>query len=1038
MPNWPGYSFPSFFLITNLYKPRYSCDFMGPEVFALKVLEWLIGETLGKEILSKIKKIIVGDEFRILGNRALQETIRGNHEYKRILNTLRENGVFEVDDATELDTEKICGTLSNEDKGVCCGFLEALKKKYFEIVFELANKNPITKFILEKIQLMFEEIQESRERIAGIEKYISKEIMLDLRKFAELKKEINSQLKRIDDFVGRESLIHDFDSAKPLLIEGEVGIGKSYLLMRMASLYDGQYIPLKIVKDLKTFDMLVTDAKTNGRKLFIDDLDHASEEIKDYILENVWVAVMASRPPVQFEREIEKNRLSILEKGDIGRYFQMKSIEIENELLEKLEKDLSLPIKLRIFVDFLKSRNISSLDSHILGEILDDIGIEGLILPKDLEDWYDNFVWRDFDHYARRYPVGAKQVLFVLSLVNVLVDITFFSQVLEVNEEIASNIVESLKAFLNNFDGFFSLFHDSLSFFVRKKLGDPTRLHVKIGDAFSSLSYGLYFVPKWEALHHYRMAKEKERFEEEFDLAVMDLYRQYGFTNEVLENLTFAENCGLSVSKKGEFLTEHGVVLLFLGELESSLEKFEKALQIFEEEKNMPGIASAYGNMGSVFRNRGDLDKAEEYYRMSLEVEKRIGDELGMAKAHMNMGSIFVDRGDWDNAEEYFRRSLKIFEKNEDKLGMAGTYLNISGIFWKKGDWDKAEEYSKKGIVIEKEIGDKSVIAGTYMNMATISASRGDLDKAEEYYEMSLEIEEEIGHKRAMAQIYSNIGVLFEDRENWDKAEEYQEMSLKIFEEMGDKQGIARAYNNIGSIYRYRGNMDEAEKYYRMSLEIKKEIGDKEGIANAYSNIGWVYAGRGDLDKAEEYYKISLEIEEKLGDKLGMAKTYMNMGHLRKNQGNRQDALIFFEKARIIFMKLGAKNQIWAILRDEFKCYLEMNSLDDCIEKLSEMFENSYKKDLIEKTTEYLRDFVFLLFKDSRWEPLSRLEGVSPSIEKQDLQYFVEALSAYGKAKLKEVTLEDFRKKSSKIEDADLLEFLDRMVISDHTWNSHV
>jgi len=142
---------------------------MGPEVFALKVLEWLIGETLGREILSKAKDKIAGDEFRILGNQALNETIRGNLGYLRILNALREKGVFEVDDASELDTEKICGGFPDEDKNVCCDFLEALKKKYFEIVLELGNRNPLTKFILEKIQLMLGDIQENRERITRLE-----------------------------------------------------------------------------------------------------------------------------------------------------------------------------------------------------------------------------------------------------------------------------------------------------------------------------------------------------------------------------------------------------------------------------------------------------------------------------------------------------------------------------------------------------------------------------------------------------------------------------------------------------------------------------------------------------------------------------------------------------------------------------------------------------------------------------------------------------------------------------------------------------
>jgi tetratricopeptide (TPR) repeat protein len=1018
----------------NLYNSEYPFDYMDLEFFALKILEWLIGETLGKDILSEAKKKIIGDEFRILGNRALDETIQGNLEYIRILNILRQNGIFEVDDATELDTEEICGTFSGRDKDICCNFFESLKEKYFEVVYELGNKNPLTRFILKNIHLIWQDIRKNREKIEKIEKYIGQEMALDLKKFAELQEEIENQVKKIDDFVGRESFIHDFNPTKPILIEGEVGIGKSYLLMRLTSIRNGQYIPLKIVKDSKTFDLLVTRAKDDGKTLFIDDLDHASEEIKEHILTNVWVAMMTSRPSMQFEREINRIRLAGLEKKDIGKYFKVKGIEIEDEFLERLKEDLSLPIKLRIFVDFLQSRNISYLDSQVLFDISKDIGVDRVILPKGLEDWYDNFVWRDFDPHVKRYPDGAKQAIFAFSLARVPVDITFISKILKTNEETASNVIESLKAFLKESDGFFSLFHESLSLFIRKKLGDPTRLHGEIGDFFSSISYSGHFVPEWEALYHYRIAGEKEKFEEAFNLAVIDLYRHYGFWNEVLENLTFAENCKLPISQTGEFLTEYGLILLFLSKFELSLEKFEGALRIFKEEKNKRWIANTYNHMGSVHASRGDWDKAEEYYEMGLEIQEEIGDKLGMAGTYMNLGSIYTNGGDWDKAEEYCKKGLKIFEEMEDKLMIAGTYLTIGSIYGRKGGLDKAEEYFREGIIIQEEIGDKSGMAGTYMNLGSIFESRGDWDKAEEYYRTSLEIEEEIGNIRAVGQIFSNLGILFEHREHWDKSEKYHERALRIFEEIGDRQGVARTHNNIGSILVHRGNLDKAEEYYRISLEMKEEMGDKEGIANTYSNIGWVYAERGDLEKAEKCYRMALEIEERIGDELGKGQTYIKVGQLKENQGRHQEALVLFEEAKDIFLRLGAKKQVWVALENEFQCHLEMDSPIACIRKLSEMFDNLCIKDTELRIIEYLRNLVLYLFSNSAWELLSRLEEISPSIENLDLQNFVEALSAYGKAKLKRASLNDFWEKSSRIKDENLVEFLDEIVIFDRTW----
>ena len=1174
-------------LITNLYNLSHSCDFMGLEFFALKVLEWLIGETLGKKILSKAKEKIAGDEFRILGDRALHETIRNNLEYTRILNTLRENGVFEVDDATELDTEKICGTLSDEDKDVCCDFLETLKKRYFEIVFELGNKNPLTKLILEKIQLMLEEIQENRERIARIEKYVSKEIMSDLKKIAELQKEINSQVKRIDDFVGRDSLIHNFDPARPLLIEGEVGIGKSYLLMRMASLYDGQYIPLKIVKDLKIFDALVTDAKNNGRRLFIDDLDHASEEIKNYILTNVWVAVMASRPPVKFEREIARIKLPGLEKEDIGRYLETKSIEIEGELLEKLEKDLSLPIKLRVFVNFLRSRNISSLNSQSLLEILKDIGIDGLVLPKDLEDWYDNFVWRDFEE--KKYPRGAKRALFVLSLARISVNIDIISRILEVDEETASDIIESLKAFINYHEGYFHIFHESISKFIKNKVGGLTSLNLKMGDVFSSLTNLVY---RWEALYHYREGESRDKFEKIFCLEDMNRQIFYCLWNEALENMIFSENNGIEIDNP-EFFLIYGALFRKLGKWDDALRKFEKSLEKFRDTENRSGVAQVYDSIGLTLADRGEWNRAEQYYAMSLEIKEQIGDKYGIAQTYGNMSSIFARKGEWKKAEEYYERSLRIigetgdkhlmaqiyvnmgtllmqagewtkaekyykrslevFEENgdkhgmsqiygnmgvlfvhkgewkkaeeyynkdleisekiEDRLGIARTYMNVGSLFLRKrelkkaegyynrslriseeiddkhgitqtymsignlfmqtGEWKKAEEYYSKSLKMKKEIGDKHGMAQVFGNMGLLSMQRREWNKAEEYYNKNLKIFEEIGDKHGMAQVFGNMGLLFVDRGEWKKAEEYYSKSLKMKKEIGDKHGMAETYMNLGTLFSRKKEFEKTKKCYNKSLKIFAKVGDKDGIAQTYMNMGLLSVNIGKLKKAEEYYNRSLKISAGVGDKCSMARTYGNMGvlfgkkgeferaeehinkeielledigdiyslaqtyvnmsNLRLLQSNEKEALRLLIKSRDLFTKLGAKNDIWITLKNEFNFLLRMGEFETSVDKLLAIFKNSYREDLVEESLLILRDFVIRMEEISHWDIISQIDKLSPFIENSQIKLLLQSIAAYGKTRLKEISLQEFEDIRSQITDENLSEIMDWIIINDPT-----
>ncbi|MGD2248289.1 MAG: hypothetical protein PVF58_07760 [Candidatus Methanofastidiosia archaeon] len=145
---------------------------MAPEIIIAKILEWLTFEIIGENLFPKLKKPIKGDEFQRLGTQVLYKTIKENPEYKRILNFLREKGDFEVEDATELNKDKICKIFFEKDRKLCHDFLETLKMNYIEKINEVADENPVEKFQMEKIQ-------EHDESIAELKKHVNEIVVSD-------------------------------------------------------------------------------------------------------------------------------------------------------------------------------------------------------------------------------------------------------------------------------------------------------------------------------------------------------------------------------------------------------------------------------------------------------------------------------------------------------------------------------------------------------------------------------------------------------------------------------------------------------------------------------------------------------------------------------------------------------------------------------------------------------------------------------------------------------------------------------------------
>ena len=66
-----------------------------------------------------------------------------------------------------------------------------------------------------------------------------------------------------------------------------------------------------------------------------------------------------------------------------------------------------------------------------------------------------------------------------------------------------------------------------------------------------------------------------------------------------------------------------------------------------------------------------------------------------------------------------------------------------------------------------------------------------------------------------------------------------------------------------------------------------------------------------------------------------------------------------------------------------------------------------------------------------RYDIICGIDQISSLVENPQIRYFLEALSAYGKARLKKIPFQEFENKRSKIQDEYLSEIMDCMIISD-------
>ena len=261
---------------------------------------------------------------------------------------------------------------------------------------------------------------------------------------------------------------------------------------------------------------------------------------------------------------------------------------------------------------------------------------------------------------------------------------------------------------------------------------------------------------------------------------------------------------------------------------------------------------------------RGVYGEALVYYQNSLNIFEEIRDLEGIASCLNATGLIYLYKNDYTKALNYFTRSLKIRKEIDDIEGVASVLNNIGYIYHNQVEYPKALDYYSQSLKLREEIGDKQGIATSLLNIGETYSAQDDYLKALDYYSRSLKIFEEIGNQLGVASALDNFGYIYSNQGDYSNALDYYSQSLKIREDIGDQQGIATSFNNLGSIYKKKGDYPKAIAYCQKGFELANLIGalleQKVGCACLYD----VYKAIGNGNKALEYHELLSGIEDSL------------------------------------------------------------------------------------------------------------------------------------------------------------------------------
>ncbi|WP_261224258.1 tetratricopeptide repeat protein [Ancylothrix sp. D3o] len=365
--------------------------------------------------------------------------------------------------------------------------------------------------------------------------------------------------------------------------------------------------------------------------------------------------------------------------------------------------------------------------------------------------------------------------------------------------------------------------------------------------------------------------------------------------------------------------------------LPQALERWEKALQLYQTLGERTKKAETLSGMASIYNSMGNKVQSVETYNQALKLYEELNDKIAIADTLNSVGLLNADLGKFDPALEAYQQALSLYKESKDKGGEAYTLNNMGVVYDAKSEYQKALDAYNQALPLWREMGEKGVQATTLNNIGAIYDSLGQYQQALESYNQALEIYQEVGDKTGIPLTLNNLGLVYSNTNQYPAALELYEKALPLWQQTGNKRRKATTLNNIGFVYANTNELEKALDVYNLALPLWQQAGDKRGEASTLNNLGFVYANSGDNSKALNYYNQALTLRREVGDRPKEALTLYRIAIAQREQGNLEEAKKEIELALEIIEDLRTKvdsqelrASFFASKQDYYEFYIDL------------------------------------------------------------------------------------------------------------------
>lgn len=161
----------------------------------------------------------------------------------------------------------------------------------------------------------------------------------------------------------------------------------------------------------------------------------------------------------------------------------------------------------------------------------------------------------------------------------------------------------------------------------------------------------------------------------------------------------------------------------------------ERALALFEQQKDDRGMALALRYLGRVMQARGELDRAEETFRQGLEktlAGTRDKDLEQQGHLRASLAGLAEARKQYPEASQWYEEALALYQKTGDLMGIATTLQALGRVALRLRRFDEARSRLDESLGMVQGRSWTRREGEVLLTLAQLAEDQGDLARAQD------------------------------------------------------------------------------------------------------------------------------------------------------------------------------------------------------------------------------------------------------------------------------------------------------------------